>query len=56
MRKMICTGLSLLALGVVVAGTLIDIPPDTRHSIKNTGEGALKYICLAAPTRNASVK
>ena len=33
------------------AGTLIYIPPETRHSIKNTGETPLRYVYLVAPTR-----
>jgi quercetin dioxygenase-like cupin family protein len=30
-------------------GTLLYIPPETRHSVLNTGTGPLKYIYLVAP-------
>jgi len=30
-------------------GTLLYIPPNTRHSVANTGGGPLKYIYLVAP-------
>ncbi len=32
-------------------GSILYIPPDTLHSIENTGEGAMKYIYIVAPTR-----
>jgi quercetin dioxygenase-like cupin family protein len=35
-------------------GCLLYVPPDTRHSVKNVGEGPLKYIYLVAPTRSAA--
>ena len=33
----------------VVAGTLVFVPPDTPHAIRNTGEEPLVYVSATAP-------
>lgn len=39
-----------LTLVAVAVYAQVKAPPQTRHSVKNTGAGALKYVYLVAPT------
>ena len=36
-------------------GSILYIPPDTRHSVKNIGAGPLRYIYLVAPAGKAAL-